>query len=189
MSKATVTLPAWLEALEEEDMGFLRRFLLCSGSLKAMAEEYGVSYPTVRGRLDRLIAKVRVAEDAKPADPFERRLRSSWPTPRSPPRSPGNSSTPTANRSKGGPSNETPWFDPNAWAWLPGTLFGCLGGLWGARARACSPRRGRPGDSSSGWLRCCRDVRGLPGRGGRRLLRRVSLTGSGSAWACPASSG
>ncbi len=75
MSKSTVTLPAWLEALEEEDMGFLRRFLLSSGSLKAMAEEYGVSYPTVRGRLDRLIAKVRIAEDAKPADPFERRLR------------------------------------------------------------------------------------------------------------------
>jgi uncharacterized membrane protein len=25
-----------------------------------------------------------------------------------------------------------PWFDQNAWAWLPGTLFGCLTGLWGA---------------------------------------------------------
>ncbi len=24
-----------------------------------------------------------------------------------------------------------PWFDPNRWAWLPGTFFGCLGGLWG----------------------------------------------------------
>jgi hypothetical protein len=75
MSKATETLPAWLEALEEEDSQFLRRFLLCSGSLKALAEEYGVSYPTVRGRLDRLIAKVRAAEDSRPADPFERRLR------------------------------------------------------------------------------------------------------------------
>lgn len=75
MSKATATLPAWLEALDEEDWQFLRRFLLGSGSLKALAEEYGVSYPTVRGRLDRLIAKVKAAEDARPADPFERRLR------------------------------------------------------------------------------------------------------------------
>jgi hypothetical protein len=34
----------------------------------------------------------------------------------------------------------TPWFDPNAWAWLPGTLFGCLGGLWGACAGCLAPR-------------------------------------------------
>lgn len=25
-----------------------------------------------------------------------------------------------------------PWFDPIAWAWLPGTIHGCLEGLWGA---------------------------------------------------------
>jgi len=46
-----------------------------SGSLKAMAEEYGVSYPTVRGRLDRLIAKAQAAEDPRITDPFERKLR------------------------------------------------------------------------------------------------------------------
>jgi hypothetical protein len=27
-----------------------------------------------------------------------------------------------------------PWFDPNYWAWLPGTTLGCLGGLWGGLA-------------------------------------------------------
>src|SRR5690349_4282316 len=75
MGKATATLPAWTEALGEEDWQFLRRFLLGSGSLKAVAEEYGVSYPTVRARLDRLIAKVRAAMDERPADPFERKLR------------------------------------------------------------------------------------------------------------------
>ena len=75
MSKATETVPAWLEAGGGGGTRFLRRFLLCSGSLKALAEEYGVSYPTVRGRLDRLIAKVKAAEDTRPADPFERRLR------------------------------------------------------------------------------------------------------------------
>ena len=31
------------------------------------------------------------------------------------------------------------WFDPNLWAWLPGTLFGCLGGLWGALAGVLAP--------------------------------------------------
>jgi hypothetical protein len=25
-----------------------------------------------------------------------------------------------------------PWFDPNQWAWLPGSLLGSLGGLWGS---------------------------------------------------------
>jgi MFS family permease len=34
----------------------------------------------------------------------------------------------------------TPWFDPNAWAWLPGTLFGCLAGLWGSLAGTLAPQ-------------------------------------------------
>jgi hypothetical protein len=33
-----------------------------------------------------------------------------------------------------------PWFDANAWAWIPGTLFGTLGGLWGAVAGTLAPR-------------------------------------------------
>lgn len=68
-------LPAWLAALDDEDAQFLKRFLLASGSLKAVAEEYGISYPTVRARLDRLIAKVSAADAAKDADPFERKIR------------------------------------------------------------------------------------------------------------------
>lgn len=64
-----------MEVLDDEDVQFLRRFLVSSGSLKALAEEYGVSYPTVRGRLDRLIAKAQAAEDPKITDPFERKLR------------------------------------------------------------------------------------------------------------------
>ena len=65
----------WLEVMTEEDVQFIRRFVLASGSLKALAREYGVSYPTVRVRLDRLIAKVRAAEDREVIDPFERTLR------------------------------------------------------------------------------------------------------------------
>ena len=67
--------PAWIEALDEGDLQFLKRFLLNSGSLKAVAKEYGISYPTVRARLDRLIEKVRVADTVSTADPFERRLK------------------------------------------------------------------------------------------------------------------
>jgi hypothetical protein len=74
MEQAEDTLPAWLGVLDDEDLQFLRRLLLASGSLKAVAEEYGVSYPTVRARLDRLIAKARAAEDPRPRDPFERKL-------------------------------------------------------------------------------------------------------------------
>jgi hypothetical protein len=67
--------PRWLEAMNDEDRQFLKRFLLASGSLKDLAAEYGISYPTVRARLDRLIAKVQAAEDPKVTDPFQRKLR------------------------------------------------------------------------------------------------------------------
>lgn len=48
-------LPSWMAGLEEEDAAFIKKFVLASGSLKEMAGLYGVSYPTVRLRLDRLI--------------------------------------------------------------------------------------------------------------------------------------
>jgi hypothetical protein len=67
-------LPTWLEVLDEEDRQFLRRFVLSSGSLKALCEEYDVSYPTLRARLDRLIAKVKAVEDQEAADSFQLKL-------------------------------------------------------------------------------------------------------------------
>jgi len=62
-------LPAWIAALEDEDVAFIRRFILASGSLKEMAKQYGVTYPTVRLRLDRLIEKIRLAESEE-TDPY-----------------------------------------------------------------------------------------------------------------------
>ena len=59
-------IPAWLAELDEEDLAFMKRFLLASGSLKEVASLYGVSYPTVRLRLDRLIQKIRLTESAEP---------------------------------------------------------------------------------------------------------------------------
>lgn len=69
------SLPVWLAELSDEDREFVRRFVLASGSLKELAESYGVSYPTIRVRLDRLIAKVRAAEAARATDPLERKVR------------------------------------------------------------------------------------------------------------------
>ncbi|MDF1756250.1 MAG: DUF2089 family protein [Verrucomicrobiales bacterium] len=67
--------PNWLNGLSSEDLNFLKRFLLNSGSLKKMAAEYDVSYPTVRLRLDRLIQKVQIIEEATIDSEFERQLK------------------------------------------------------------------------------------------------------------------
>ena len=65
----------WIDHLSPDDLAFLRRFLLASGTLKQLAQEYGVSYPTIRLRLDRLIDRVRLFEEHEQAGPFELRLR------------------------------------------------------------------------------------------------------------------
>ncbi len=62
-------LPEWMAGLEEEDVAFIKKFILASGSLKEVAGQYGVTYPTVRLRLDRLIQKIRMVEDTA-ADPY-----------------------------------------------------------------------------------------------------------------------
>ena len=62
-------MPPWMADLDEQDLTFVKRFLLASGSLKEVAAQYGVSYPTVRLRLDRLIQKIRLSDTAE-ADPY-----------------------------------------------------------------------------------------------------------------------
>ena len=62
-------LPEWMAGLEEEDVAFIKKFILASGSLKEVARQYGVTYPTVRLRLDRLIQKIKLTEDTA-ADPY-----------------------------------------------------------------------------------------------------------------------
>ncbi len=71
----SVAVPVWFAELSDEDREFVRRFVLASGSLKDLAEKYGVSYPTIRVRLDRLIERVTAAEAAATADPLERKVR------------------------------------------------------------------------------------------------------------------
>ena len=62
-------LPEWLANLAEEDLAFIKNFVLSSGSLKQMSQLYQVSYPTMRIRLDRLIEKIRL-NDNETEDPF-----------------------------------------------------------------------------------------------------------------------
>ena len=65
----------WMESLEEEDLGFVKQLILTSGSLKELAAKYGVSYPTVRLRLDRLIQKIEVFDKFHDRSETERKLR------------------------------------------------------------------------------------------------------------------
>ena len=65
----------WTDNLEPDELAFIRRFVLSSGSLKEMANEYGVSYPTIRQRLDELIEKVRRGTKEKPVSELRRVVR------------------------------------------------------------------------------------------------------------------
>ena len=65
----------WVDRLETEDLAFIKRFLLSSGTIKELARQYGVSYPTVRLRLDRLIEKVKLIDAHETESAFEQRIR------------------------------------------------------------------------------------------------------------------
>ena len=68
----------WIDELGEEDLSFIKRFILSSGSLKEMAQVYGVTYPTIRLRLDRLIQKIQMLDEHVQASRFERTLRAQY---------------------------------------------------------------------------------------------------------------
>jgi hypothetical protein len=78
MAAANLTPKTWLDYLNDEDLALVKRFILCSGSLKDLAGVYGVSYPTVRLRLDRLIAKIQVVDEQQDVSPFEKLLRTQY---------------------------------------------------------------------------------------------------------------
>jgi hypothetical protein len=59
-----------LRQLADDDLEFVQRLVLSSGSLKDVAAEYGVSYPTIRGRLDKLIDRLRNLVAGRRPDPM-----------------------------------------------------------------------------------------------------------------------
>jgi hypothetical protein len=66
------THPLWL--MSEADLELILRLVLASGSLKMLAQSYGVSYPTIRSRLDAVIERLRAAMNGQPQDPMARVL-------------------------------------------------------------------------------------------------------------------
>lgn len=60
---AIEVVPEWMINLDDEDISFIKKFIMASGSLKKIADIYDVTYPTVRLRLDKLIQKIKISED------------------------------------------------------------------------------------------------------------------------------
>lgn len=58
-------VPDWMEDLDYEDITFIKRFILASGSLKDVANQYEVTYPTIRLKLDRLIQKIEINDETQ----------------------------------------------------------------------------------------------------------------------------
>lgn len=67
-------LPLWLTDLSITDINFMKQFILCSGSLRELAGIYGISYPTVRNRLNQLIEKIK-ASGEKEDDSYIKLIR------------------------------------------------------------------------------------------------------------------
>ena len=66
---ALQVIPEWIVNLDDEDVAFIKKFLIASGSLKEMAKQYEVTYPTVRLRLDKLIQKIKISDDTE-SEPY-----------------------------------------------------------------------------------------------------------------------
>ncbi len=67
-------IPNWFLNLEQEDIKFIKKFILYSGSLKDLAKDYNITYPTMRIRLDKLIEKIKVF-DQDHNDPYIEKIK------------------------------------------------------------------------------------------------------------------
>jgi hypothetical protein len=63
-----------LGSLPREDLDIIVELVLRSGSLKDLASAYGVTYPTIRLRLDRVIERLRAAVNGNQPDPLKELL-------------------------------------------------------------------------------------------------------------------
>ena len=52
-----------LATLPEEQVAFVETFLKCRGNIKEVERELGISYPTVRSRLDKVITLLGLGPD------------------------------------------------------------------------------------------------------------------------------
>jgi hypothetical protein len=51
-----------LAGLRYEDQVFVSEFVRCHGSIKYMEKAFGISYPTVKNRLNRVVQQLRLVE-------------------------------------------------------------------------------------------------------------------------------
>jgi hypothetical protein len=58
-----------LLSLPREDLDLITELVLRSGSLKDLADSYGVSYPTIRLRVDKVIERLSASVKGQPPDP------------------------------------------------------------------------------------------------------------------------
>lgn len=64
----------YLTSLPREDLDLIVELVLKSGSLKDLASVYGVSYPTIRARLDRVIQRLETLRAGRALDPVSELL-------------------------------------------------------------------------------------------------------------------
>ena len=55
-----------LATLGQEQLHFIGIFLKCRGNIKEVEKELGISYPTVRGKLDEIISTLGYSSQKKP---------------------------------------------------------------------------------------------------------------------------
>lgn len=67
-------IPNWILKLELEEIEFIKKLILFSGSLKDLAKDYNVTYPTIRIRVDKIIEKVK-ANDNREIDPYIEKIK------------------------------------------------------------------------------------------------------------------
>jgi len=60
--------------LSQADQDLITQFTLHSGSLKALAKAVGVSYPTIRRRLDEVIERLRTIVEGREPEPMSELL-------------------------------------------------------------------------------------------------------------------
>ena len=63
-----------IRLLGDGDLELVLRLVLASGSLKELAGVYGVTYPTIRLRLDRLISRLSAIVEGRGPDPMAEML-------------------------------------------------------------------------------------------------------------------
>ena len=67
-------IPNWFINLDIEDINFIKKFILYSGSLKGLAKDYNITYPTMRIRLDKLIDKIKIYDQSN-LDPYVEKIK------------------------------------------------------------------------------------------------------------------